>query len=435
MRPTPRAILLILIWCGIAVAGAFLPIALRIWLGFGLVIVVAMILEAIALSQKEPPDIERKTSAALSLGEWHDVTLRLRHASRLPLAVEVFDGVPTACEQEGLPQRFVIPADGWGELTYRLKPQRRGEIRFSPCHLATAGIFGLLRRQVCVGEPQTVRVYPNFRQVAKLAMLAVDNRTAFMGIHTQRRRGEGTEFFQLREYREGDLLRQVDWKAVSRRNQLISREYREEQNQQVLFLLDCGRRLHTRDGEISHFDHVLNAVLLMTYVALRNGDGVGVMTFSGTSDRWLPPIRGRAAMNSILNSVYDLETSTAPSDFSEAAAKLAVLQRRRALVVLITNLRDDDSAELPTALAPLQRRHLMLVASLREPVLNQALEQPIEGLDDALRVGATHHYLRQRRRAHELVRGRGLRLLDVEPARLPVTLVNRYLDIKRSGVL
>jgi uncharacterized protein (DUF58 family) len=370
----------------------------------------------------------------MSLGEWHAVTLRLRHAGGLPLTVEVFDGYPVSCELEGLPQRVRIPAGGWGELRYRVRPRERGELVFAPADVLLTGPLGLLRTRAVLGARETVRVFPNFRQVAKLAMLAVDNRTARMGIHMRRRRGEGTEFFQLREYREGDSLRQIDWKAVSRRHQLISREYREEQNQQVLFLLDCGRRMHTRDGDLTHFDHVLNAVLLLTYVALKQGDGVGVMTFSG-SDRWLPPVRGGAAMNSVLNTVFDLQTTTAPSDFAEAAARLGARQRRRALVVLVTNLRDDDSEDLGSALAPLRKRHLILVASLREPVLGQVLNEPILGFDDALRVGATHHYLMQRMKAHEMVRGQGLRLLDVEPAQLPVSLVNRYLEIKRAGSL
>jgi uncharacterized protein (DUF58 family) len=435
MRPTPRLVGALVAWACLAVVAAFVPMLLEPWVGFGAAILAGAAIEAVGLLRWRVPAAERVVPAAMSLGEWHRVVVRLRQEWRRSTVLDVFDGYPVSCELEGLPQRVRLPPRGWAELSYRVRPRARGELEFEPIEVLVGGVFGLLRRRHLVGARQKVRVYPNFRQVAKLAMLAVDARTARMGIHLRRRRGEGTEFFQLREYREGDSLRQIDWKAVSRRHQLISREYREEQNQQVLFLLDCGRRMHSRDGDLTHFDHVLNSVLLLTYVALRNDDGVGVLTFSGTADRWLPPMRGRSAMNSVLNTVYDLETSTAPSDFAEAASKLSTRQKRRALVVLVTNLRDDDSSELPAALAPLQARHLILVASLREPVVTKALEEPIVTFDDALRVGSAHHYLMQRRRAHEIVRGQGLRLLDVEPAELPVSLVNRYLEIKRSGVL
>lgn len=435
MRPTPRLVGTLAVWAGLALAAAFVPALLLPWAGLGAAIATAVIIDLVGLLRRAPPAAERVVPHALSLGEWHKVVVKLRHDARWPTVVDLFDRYPVSCELEGLPQRVRLPARGWAELSYRLRPRARGELLFEPAELLIGGTLGLLRRRRLVAGPQTVRVYPNFRQVAKLAMLAVDARTAHMGIHLRRRRGEGTEFFQLREYREGDSLRQIDWKAVSRRRQLVSREYREEQNQQVLFLIDCGRRMHSRDGDLAHFDHVLNSVLLLTYVALRNDDGVGVLTFSGATDRWLPPTRGRTAMNSVLNTVYDLETSMAPSDFAEAASRLSARQKRRAMVVLLTNLRDDDASELPAALAPLRARHLILVASLREPAVTGALEEPIVTFEDALRTASAHHYLQQRRRAHDLVRGQGLHLLDVEPADLPVSLVNRYLDIKRSGVL
>jgi uncharacterized protein (DUF58 family) len=103
--------------------------------------------------------------------------------------------------------------------------------------------------------------------------------------------------------------------------------------------------------------------------------------------------------------------------------------------VLLTNLRDDDSADLQEALAPLRRRHLVLIASLKESVLEEVLERPVTDFGDALAAASVHHYLEQRRRAHDLVRGRGVHLLDVRPDELPVRLVNRYLDIKKAGTL
>ena len=190
--------------------------------------------------------------------------------------------------------------------------------------------------------------------------------------------------------------------------------------------------MRTRDGDLAYFDHVLNAVLLLSYVALRQGDAVGAFTFSG-EDRLLPPRKGRGAMNTLLNGLFDIQPTTSPSDFTEAASRISTRLKRRALVILVTNLRDEDAQELPAALAPLRRKHLVLLASLREPAIEAARATPIRTLPDALRVAAAHQYIDDRQRAHTLVRGRGVQTLDVLPASLPVALVNRYLDIKRSG--
>jgi uncharacterized protein (DUF58 family) len=149
----------------------------------------------------------------------------------------------------------------------------------------------------------------------------------------------------------------------------------------------------------------------------------------------VPPVKGAGNMTTLLNRVYDLQTSAQPSDFAEAAKKLLVRQRRRCLVVLLTNLRDDDAQDLPRALGPLRSKHLVLLASLREPALNRALVEPIHHLQDATRVGAVAGYLEERQRVYDSLRGRGILTLDCEPGELPVALVNKYMEIKRTGIL
>jgi uncharacterized protein (DUF58 family) len=287
---------------------------------------------------------------------------------------------------------------------------------------------------VLAGEEETVRVLPDFQAVAGYALLAVEDRLGQMGVRLQPRRGEGLEFHQLRDYRRGDALRQIDWKATSRRRKLISRDYQEERNQQVVFVIDCGRRMRARDGELSHFDHVLNAVLLVAYAALRQGDAVGLLTFAG-AERWMPPRKGPAALPEVMRHLYDLEATHRPPDVEEAARRLTAVQRRRALVVLVTNLRDEDDPEMAPALALLRPRHLVLLASLRETVLDDTLAEPPEDFRGALLTAAVHHYLAARDAARERLRAHGVLGLDVVPSQLPLALLNRYLEIKRSGAL
>ncbi len=201
----------------------------------------------------------------------------------------------------------------------------------------------------------------------------------------------------------------------------------------MVCLIDCGRRMRAHDGELSHFDHALNAALLLAYVALRQGDAVGLLTFSGER-RFLPPLKG-LGLPAVLRAVYDLEPTPAPSDYLEAATELMQRQRRRALVILLTNLRDEDSAEILPALRLLRTRHLVLLASLREQVLGEVLERAPQNLQDALRTGAIHRYLAIRQSALEKIQGSGALTLDVEPDLLASRVVNRYLDVKRSGQL
>ncbi|MCB9760973.1 MAG: DUF58 domain-containing protein [Alphaproteobacteria bacterium] len=431
--PGPRLNAALGLWLALGLAASAWPAVLGLWAGVGLGVVAAALVEAGWLRRAAPPNITRAAPPVMSLAGWHEVRLRLENPGGA-LRGSLFDHHPTGFEMEHLPQRFELAPGGWSELGYRLRSVERGSFDFQGVELLLDGPLGLVRRRAWVPLPEAVRVFPNFRQVSHFALLALDDRQAQMGIHQRRRRGEGTEFFQLREYRVGDSIRQIDWKATARRFQLISREYRDEEDQSLIFLMDCGRRMHARDGELAHFDHVLNAVLLLGYVALRQGDAVGLQAFSG-QDRWIPPRKGVGAMNGLINGVYDLQSSAAASDFAEAVRRLSARQRRRALIILLTNLRGEDEGEALTALNVLRRRHLVLVASLREPALRQAAEAPVHGFRDALRLTSAEHYLRARKRSFEAIKAQGVLTLDVEPDALPVALVNRYLDVKRARLL
>jgi len=192
--------------------------------------------------------------------------------------------------------------------------------------------------------------------------------------------------------------------------------------------------MRAADGDLSHFDHTLNALLLLSYVALRQGDAVGLMTFSGDG-RWLAPRKGAAAVNLVLNTVYDLQPSLQAPDYSNAATEFIVRQRKRALVVLVTNVRDEDTDDLMPALHLLRKRHLVLLASLKEGIVDEALAAPVSGFDDALEHAAAQEYLSYRHETHRALEHQGVLTLDVRPDQLPVGLVNRYLQIKASGML
>ncbi|HEX2223312.1 MAG TPA: DUF58 domain-containing protein [Thermoanaerobaculia bacterium] len=435
MRPGKGLLRLLGGWTALGLAASIWPaLLLWVWVGAGVALAAVAALSWNGVRRRTPPRIERRLAPSLPLGVFTPVRLHLTNAEARPVEIEVFDGHPPHAETEGLPRRLTIPGRGWAEIEYRLRANRRGDHEFGAAEVLLHTPGDLWRRRVAAGEPQAVRVYPNFQAVAHYALFALADQLGQIGIRTQQRRGEGQEFQELREYRSGDSIRRIDWKATARRQKLISRQYQDEKNQQVVCLVDCGRRMHASDGALTHFDHVLNTVLLLSYVALRQGDAVGVMTFSGER-RWLPPVKGSVGLQAILRLTYDLETSTQPSDFLEAATALMSKQKRRALVILISNLRDEDSEEIVPALRLLRTRNLVLLASLRETVLRDSLEQSPAGLHDALRTAAVHRYLAAREKVFDKLHLGNILTLDVEPEALPMRIVNRYLDIKRSGML
>jgi len=263
----------------------------------------------------------------------------------------------------------------------------------------------------------------------------VDNWLNQLGVRQRQRRGLGLEFHQLREFREGDSLRQIDWKATARQRTPIAREYQDERDQQIMFMLDCGRRMRSQDAELSHFDHALNACLLLSYVALRQGDAVGLCTFACDQPRYLAPVKGSGQLNLLLNAVYDLDTSRCTADYQAAASQLLARQKRRSLVIVVTNLRDEEDEELLSAVKRISRQHRVMVASLREEVLDQLRQAPVQTLPEALAYCGTINYLNTRDELHDRLNAHGLSVLDTLPSDLGAALVTRYLGWKKAGAL
>ncbi|MCP3918540.1 MAG: DUF58 domain-containing protein [bacterium] len=434
MRPSSKTVRGALAWFVLALPAAFFAPLVVVWAALGVFGFVLLVLDAVALLRRGPLEVEREAPESTAAGVWGEVALTVHNASGRVASIHVFDHPPLGADFEGLPHACDVPAAGSARFSYRMQARARGTARFGRVELLRVSPFGLWHARERAGDERELRVYPNYAPVVRYSLLALENRVSQMGIRRRPRRGSGLEFHQLRDYREGDLIQQIDWKATSRRRELISREYQEERDQNVVFLVDSGRRMRSMDGELSQFDHCLNAILLLTYIALRQGDAVGVLGFGG-SERWLAPVRGAGGMTKVLNGIYDLQPTTAPSDYLEAARRTMMLQRRRALVVLLTNLRAEDAPELDPALRTLRRRHLVIVASLRERAIDRMRTSPVADLEEALNASAADLYVEGRQRVIERLRAQHVSALDVTAQQLPVALANRYFDAKGAGVL
>ena len=442
MSPSRRllAALAILLTLALAlgVLSVFLPSVrsplANLWWGLLLSLGLLAGLDAVHLRRAPSPDVTRSLAGNLPLGRWGDVRLRVQHELDQPLAIELFDHIPAGLQFEQLPQRLTLAPAEYGEVTYRLRAIQRGRYEFNCCEVRLMSPLGLWRSRRIIPLVDEFRVYPDFARLQGAPLMAVDNWLTRLGVRQQPRRGLGMEFHQLREYHEGDALRQIDWKATARKRMPIAREYQDDRDQQVLLMLDCGRHMRSHDGELAHFDHVLNASLLLAYVALRQGDALGVYGFAAEQSCFVAPAKGQQQLPRLLNNVFDLQTTLRPVDFQAVASDVLARQKRRALLVLLSNLRDDDD-ELVEAVQRLSRRHRVLVVSLREAVLDQLSQGAVSSFDDALAYIGTRDYLAARSQLHRRLRDHGIAILDVPPQNLGPQLISRYLAWKKAGTL
>ncbi len=434
MSPTHRLPALACAWLLLGAVAVLWPPFLTVWKWSGGVAAVVALADALVLWRIRPLEVGRKLPGRFAAGEPGEVCLLLANEGGRAAVVEVFDGIPQRSVSDELPWRGEIPAGREIRVFHRVTITERGEAAFGRVQLRRVSRWGMWHRKTEHLDAEVVKVYPNYEPVVRFALLAMQHRESPMGIVRRPRAGSSRDFHQLRDYRDGDPFTQIDWKASSRRQMLISRDYQEQRDQSVVFLLDTGRRMRAMDGEMAQFDHVLNAVLLVAHVALRQGDSVAVKSFGG-SDRWLPPMKGSHAMPVLLNHLYDYQTTAAPSDFAGAVEKLMARQRRRSLVVVLTNLRGEDGKELLPAMQVLNTRHLVLLASMREGVVRDAFEQPVDSFSGALRFLAADRYVQERREILAGLGASGILTLDSTAKEFPVALANRYFDIKAAGRL
>jgi uncharacterized protein (DUF58 family) len=434
MRPTKPLLWLITLWGTLGFVTDWFEAGQILWTATTAFLVLVVAADYLVLFSEKPLRAERDIPEHLALGVAQEIPLRLHNPHRRSRSVEVFDGVPCTAESPDLPFKGTVAALGWMELNYRVTPLERGNQEFSATQVLVRSFLLLWKRKQLLGEPQSLRVYPNYEPVLRFNLLAMTNRSAQMGIRALNRPGQSREFRQLREYQEGDPLNRLDWKATSRRLTLISRQYEEQRDQNIILALDCGRRLAMLDGDLTQFDHCLNAMLLLSHVAIRQGDAVGVLGM-GDANRWLPPQKGAQQMPRLLQHLYDYQPENHPVDFTEGVRTLMARQKKRALVIVLTNLRTEDTSHLLEPLRVLRQKHLVVLASLCEQQLTDLFTKPVESFAEALTMTTGSHYLEERAALFGRFEKEGILTLDCSAASLPVALTNRYLEIKKAGII
>lgn len=383
---------------------------------------------------------ERDLPGSVALGTRLLVTVTLVNEGPHAWHGEVFDGVDPHFASIGLPQSVRVPARSRVEVRYRAMARLRGSARFDAVHVRWRSLGGCFDVAQRLGAPQLARIHPDVGPTHRQAWLAGDPRITRAGTRSHALRGAGTEFRQLADYRAGDSLRHIDWKATLRHRRPIVREYQDDRGQCVYFLLDCGRRMRAveLDSERgSHFDQVLAAMLRLARVALKEGDEVGAMTFGcpPEAQRHVPPRKGATGFAALMEGLYDLQPSAVHSDYVQAARLMLAAHRRRSLVIVLTNFRDEDVSELAPALGLLRQQHLVLVASLRERVLGQIAGQPLEGAGGPVEVAAAHLFAQARRDAFQRLASTEMLVIDAEPGQLAEALIDRYFSVKKAGSL
>ncbi len=383
--------------------------------------------------------LSRHHDDRLSLAASNHVTVRVtRHGRGPALPIWLRDDFPTNFGLEGDARILTgvsIPGQTL-ELSYTVRPPRRGDYRFGDLHLRWQSTLGFLLRQATFPASGPVKVYPNLVDVRKYDLLLRRNRLWGLGLRATRVLGRGSEFERLRDYSPDDDYRRINWQATARRGKPISVEFETERSQTVIALLDTGRMMRSPVGEVAKMDYAINAVLLLAYVAAQKGDRVGLLAFADAAHTWVAPRSGKAQFHRLLAQLYAVESQPVEPDYTAAIAYVAAKQGKRSLVLLFSDLTGTLHANtLAVQLAQLQRRHLVVLVTLRDPTVQALARQPVDDSAALYSRTVAERLLEERRVVLEQLQRRGILTLDVPADELSISVINRYLEIKARQLI
>ncbi len=436
MRPTLRGVLLLLIAAPLMAAGTWTPALEWVaWL-YGVVCLALFALDWRYAGPVTQFDLTREHDTRLSIGVDNPIRLRLHNRSRRAITFWVRDEPPDVFEISARVLTGDVAALGKWENGYTLQPLRRGDYRFGNLNLRWLSPLKFLTRQAIVPAVTDIKVYPNLMDVRRYDLLLRRNRLQEIGLRPTRMFGEGVDFERLREYLPDDDFRRIDWKATARRHRPVTIEYQTERSQTVVTVLDVGRMMQSPVNRMAKLDYVINSVLLLSYVITGKGDKAGLMTFADDVLRFMPPEPGRGQFYRMLETLYAVEAQPVEPNYHRALSYLAIKQRKRALVIIFTDLSSGPGLKaLIRHTAILRRRSLPLVVTISDPDVYAAAHQIPHNSLSVYQRSTAGRLLDERQVAlHEMQR-QGVLTLDVPANQLSVAVINLYLEIKARTML
>lgn len=477
---TKKATLIVLGWTALMMACellslledlAWLSVGVLVLLGVGAVLVGLFVVEyvrvVLACRQMDKMRVTRILDANLPVHELSPVVLSVHHDESdlyKNLTLTLTDHYPPITQAQALPVRLSTSelSDGATlHITYQIYANERGLGVFGGVDWSVGTSWGLLQKFYHTPKEQVagvseVRVLANFKAVIQGNLFAISKKASNGGVIKRKRQGQGRDFHQIRSYDEGDSIRHIDWKATARHQRLMSKEYQDEADQEILFLLDCGQHMrHMRfdddtrldkavhDGfdegilpKVSHLDMALNAMLLLAEVANRQADATGFISFGAVVDKIVPPKKGTKVISHLLNQSFKLQASMNAPDYMAVARQALSLQRRRSLLVMITNIGTDNSEEVAEALQLLTKKHRVILVNLYESDLSAYLRTLPQTADDALTYQGVQSYLNAQKQLNaRLGKETGALVISSTPDALPHKLLDGYWLVRQQGVV
>ena len=422
-----------LVWIGPAWTSGKYLLGMALW---DLLVVLLWAVDLQRLPKPEEIELRRVWHSTLQLREPAEATLEFVNRGKSDILLRVQEEAPQGLRKEIPEVDARVVAGGSATATYAICPRERGDMHFGDTFFRYQSAWQIAERWGVASLRQTIRIYPNFQESKKDTIYLIRSRQIALEKRYKHQPGLGREFESLREYRESDEWRDICWSATARRGKLISKSYQTERSQTVWLVLDAGRLLRTRVKGLSKLDYAVGAALSLAQVALYSGDLVAMLGYGRRVVQRLPPGRGSRQIRALLDGLALVRAEELEADHRRATETLAVLQKRRSLVVWMTDLAETATTpEVLESAMHMAQRHLVLFTVIGQPELRTMVQGTPQNARQMFRQTAAMEIVQRRDLLLRTLRQQGALTLEVEPAKLSTAVVNQYLMAKDRSLI
>lgn len=403
-----------------------------VWVALGIdfLLLLMFLFEARALA-KTFVTIERRGWGRSQLGRLRDFVYVVENRGEQGVAVRIRQPWPDSFSPPaGESVVFVQPGEAV-ELVLSATPRVRGRISVPSTQIEVSlpSAWGLKRWNQNIGEK--ISVYPDLQRLLEYDALRHHRSLRHLGIHRHRMIGSGREFDQLREYVRDDDYRNIEWKATARRHRPITIVHQAERSQDLVLCIDASRLMGNPAGEETFLDKAADCCTLLAHIASEQGDRVGLLLFRETVLRFQRPRQGKGAVLRIIEELVDLEVQGVFPSYAAWADALQTQQKKRSMIFLFTDLNDPQlAADLVQVVPVVARRHVLVIVSMRDPLLDKVASGPAMNRNQVYQVLAARELADERAIRRRELHKAGVHVLDVDHPSLIISTVNSYLQIK-----
>lgn len=334
------------------------------------------------------------------------------------------------------PEMFSFVSSRHGLLAeIPIKGSLRGVWKIRSLWLRWSSRFGLIEFVPRHAIEASVAVVPNIRPI-RSGEIDLKLRSSLFGAKETIWRGEGSEFHQMTEYVAGMDPRSIDWKHSARHQKMLAKEMRAERNHQIIMAVDNGQLMREEIKGLPKIDHMINSALALTWAGLQSGDLVGFFGFDARPQLYAPPSPGQKTFARLRSQMADMAYRSVATNHTLALSHLHQRLQKRSLIVVFSDFADPLSAELLLDhMTILQRRHVVVFVSLRDPVLETIVDGKTSSMESVAQSVSAGHMLQERRSVLDQMAAMGIYVIESYPGELTPRVLSTYLDIKAREVI